>query len=281
MIKFETLNELTLKVTCDGQGEFFTKAGAYIGGESYGGKNYKFDKVLLSPNGNIAQQAVGFLSRKLSGENLPLMRTICSGASITYYANEAQHVTVLNLQPGMQLSVESENILGFIDCDYTVRFLATGVISQKGLMTSVLRGRSAQSQVAVLTDGNPIVLSNMQNGSFITVDPDAMVCFIGSDPSIGFDVGWKTLLGSKGRSGESYFMQWQNQVTVIVQPNERTSGIDIGIDGKGGKPTTQDNNLFRQGGNQMMQNLGQVMGSPNGGNGLGGLGGILGGMLNS
>ena len=34
MVKFESLNELTLKITCDGQGEVFTKAGAFIGGES-------------------------------------------------------------------------------------------------------------------------------------------------------------------------------------------------------------------------------------------------------
>ena len=280
MVKFETLNELTLKVTCDGPAEIFTKAGAYIAGESYGGKNYKFDKVLLSPNGNIAQQALGFVTRKLSGENLPLMRIISQGPNITYYANEAQHVTVLRLGAGQQLSVESENILGFYDCDYTVRFLATGVISQKGLMTSVLRGRGPESQVAVLTDGNPIVLSNMQNNSFITVDPDAMVCFVGADPQIGFDVGWKTLLGSKGRSGESYFMQWQNPVTVIVQPNERVSGIDIGIDGKGGKPNRQDNHLFRQGGNQMLNGLGNMSGNT-GLNGLGGVLGGLGGIINS
>ena len=277
MLKLETLNELTLKVTCDGQGEFFSKAGAYIGGESYGGKNYKFDKVLLGPNGNLAQQALGFLSRKLSGENLPLMRVISSGPNITYYANLGNHVTVINLQPSQQISVESENILGFVDCDYTVRFLATGVVSQKGLMTSVLRGRSAQSQVAILTDGNPIVLSNMQNNSTITADPDAMVAFIGSDPKIGFDVGFKTLLGSKGRSGESYYMHWEQPATVIIQPSERKSGIDIGIDGQGGKPTSQDNNLFRQGGNQMLNNLGG--GGNNGG--LGGLGGMLGNILNS
>ena len=277
MLKLETLNELTLKVTCDGQGEFFSKAGAYIGGESYGQRNYKFDKVLLGPNGNLAQQALGFLSRKLSGENLPLMRVISSGPNITYYANLGSHVTVLNLQPGQQVNVESENILGFVDCDYTVRFLATGVVSQKGLMTSVLRGRSAQSQVAILTDGNPIVLSNMQNNSVITADPDAMVCFIGADPKIGFDVGFKTLLGSKGRSGESYYMHWEQPATVIIQPSERKSGIDIGIDGQGGKPTSQDNNLFRQGGNQMLNNLGG--GGNNGG--LGGLGGMLGNILNS
>ena len=31
MYKLETLNELTLKATCDGSGKLFTKAGAFIG----------------------------------------------------------------------------------------------------------------------------------------------------------------------------------------------------------------------------------------------------------
>ena len=44
MYKLETLNELTLKATCDGSGVLFTKAGAFIGGECYGAKNYQFEK---------------------------------------------------------------------------------------------------------------------------------------------------------------------------------------------------------------------------------------------
>lgn len=67
---------------------------------------------------------------------------------------------------------------------------------------------------------------------------------------------------------------------VVLQPNERTSGIDIGMDGKGGKATRQDNNLFRQDGNQMFNGLGG--GNNNGGGGgLGGLGSMLGNILNS
>ena len=34
MLTFETLNELTLKVTCQGNDVLFTKAGAFIAGES-------------------------------------------------------------------------------------------------------------------------------------------------------------------------------------------------------------------------------------------------------
>lgn len=42
MIRFETVNELALKVTCQGGGVLYTKAGAFIAGESAGGKNYTF-----------------------------------------------------------------------------------------------------------------------------------------------------------------------------------------------------------------------------------------------
>ena len=289
MYKLETLNELTLKATCDGSGVLFTKAGAFIGGECYGQKNYQFDKVLLGPQGNPLQAALGQLGRRFTGENLPLMKVTSRGQNITYYANSAQHVTVMNLQQGQTLMVESENILAFTEnVKYGVKFIATGVISQKGLATSTLTGVGPGAQVAILTDGNPIVLSNMQNGAELTADPDAAVCWT-SEPSIGFDLSFKMLLGSKGRSGESYFFKWNRPTVVIIQPNERESGIDIGMDGKGGKPQMQDNNLFRQDGNQMFNNMGGgnngggMFGGQQGGQqgGLGGLGNILGGIINS
>lgn len=277
MLKLETLNELTLKVTCDGSGVLFSKAGAFIGGECYGGKNYQFEKVLLGPQGNPLQAALGQIARRFTGENLPLMKVTNRGQNITYYANEAQHVTVLNLQPGQKLSVESESLLAFTDtCKYGVRFLAQGVISQKGLATSTLEAVGPNAQVAVLTDGNPIVLSNMQNGAILTADPDAMVCFMGGEPGFKLDLSWKNIIGQA--SGESYMFEWKQPSVVVIQPNERTSGIDIGMDGKGGKPTRQDNNLFRQGGNQMLNGMGQQGGQQGG---LGGLGNILGGIINS
>lgn len=67
MYKLETLNELTLKATCDGSGTLFTKAGAFIGGECYGNKNYQFEKVLLGPQGNPLQAAFGQLTRRFTG----------------------------------------------------------------------------------------------------------------------------------------------------------------------------------------------------------------------
>ena len=134
MITFETVNELTLKVTCKGNDVLFTKAGAFIAGNSTNGKNYKFEKVLLGPQNNFAQAALGSLVRRVTGENLPLMKVTMNGDSVTYYANLGQHVVVYKLAPGETISLESENILAFTsDCDYKVRFIGCGILSQKGL----------------------------------------------------------------------------------------------------------------------------------------------------
>lgn len=285
MLKLETVNELTLKVTSQGGGDIlFTKAGAFIAGECYGQKNYAFEKVLLGPQGNPLQAALGQLGRRFTGENLPLMKVMMHGDSITYYANDEQHVVVYHLNQGETISVESENILAFTqDCKYGIRFLAQGVISQKGLATSTLTGMGPNAYVAVLVEGNPIVLSNMQNGSTLEADPDAVVCWVGADPGFKMDLSWKNLIGQS--SGESYMFEWGSgrSATVIIQPKERTSGIDISMDGKrtGSKPTQQQ----RVGMGQSMGDLGSTLGnignmlgggSGNGGGGLGGLGGMLG-----
>lgn len=267
MVKFETLNELTLKVTADSGDMFFTKAGAFIGGENYGNKNYQFAKRLLGPQGNPLQAALGLVSRKFTGENLPLMEVKCQGPNITYYANEAQHVVAYKLQQGETISVESENILAFTsDCKYGVRFLAQGVISQKGLATSTLTGMGPNAYVAILVDGNPLVISNMQNGSTLEVDPDAVVCWTGSDPGFKLDLSWKNLIGQA--SGESYMFEWNQSkpATVIVQPKERKSGVDISMDGK---------RTGQQADRQQNQSLGQA--TQGVGNALSGLGGLLGG----
>lgn len=286
MIKFETVNELTLKITCQGGGIVFTKAGAFISGENYGQKNYQFEKVLLGPQGNPLQALVGQLGRRFTGENLPLMKVTSRGDNITYYANDQQHVVVYKLQQGETISVESENILAFTqDCRYSVRFLAQGVISQKGLATSTLTGVGAEAYVAVLVDGNPIVLSNTQNGSTLEVDPDSVVCWSGHDPGFKLDLSWKNLIGQA--SGETYMFEWgaNSPATVIIQPQERKSGIDISMDGKrtGQQASRQHNQTFGQASQSVggtLSQLGNMLGGGGGntptGGGLGGLGGMLG-----
>ena len=177
MLTFETVNELTLKVTCTGNDILFTKAGAYIAGDCAGNTNYRFEKVLFGPQNNLAQAVFGSLARRVTGENIPLMKVTMNGNSETYYACNAQHILVYKLEPGEMISVESENILAFTqDCKYSVRFIGSGVLSQKGLATSTLTGEGNSAYVAILTDGNPIALSNVQTRNTIAVDPDAVIC---------------------------------------------------------------------------------------------------------
>ncbi len=234
MLSFETVNELTLKVTCTGNDVLFTKAGAFIAGDSVGGKNYRFEKVLLGPQNNLAQAAFGSLVRRMTGENIPLMKVNMNGDSVTYYASNAQHVFIYQLGFGEMISVESENILAFTqDCKYDVRFIGCGILSQKGLATSLLTGNGSNAYVAILTDGNPIILSNVQSRNTISVDPDAVICWMGQgycDPQVKADVSWKTFIGQT--SGESYAFEWSgNQpVSVVVQPSERRGGISVQMD---------------------------------------------------
>ena len=50
----------------------------------------------------------------------------CYGDSLTYFANEQQHVVVYKIQQGETISVESENILAFTqDCKYGVTSILT------------------------------------------------------------------------------------------------------------------------------------------------------------
>lgn len=235
MLTFETVNELMLKVTCSGRDVLYTKAGSFIAGENAGAKNYRFDKVLFGPQNSLGQAVLGSLVRRVTGENIPLMKVELNGDSVTYYANYGQHVVIYHLSAGETLSVESENILAFTqDCDYSVRFIGCGIISQKGLATSTLTATGNNAYVAVLSNGNPIVLSNIQNRDTLSVDPDAVICWMSPngacDPQVKTDLSWKNLIGQA--SGESYAFEWSGSqpVSVVIQPSERRGGIRVGID---------------------------------------------------
>lgn len=229
LLHFQVLNELCLMISCTGGNDcVFTKAGAFIGGECLGEKNYKFTKVLLGPESNAGRALAGQLLRRVTGENIPLMKVDFFGNSTTYYAHEGQHVVAYHLAPGESIYVESENLLAFTgQCSYNVRFLGQGVISQKGLFTTKLTGNGTEAFVAVLVDGNPIVLSNETTGTTIEADPDAVVCWLNGDPGFAVDLSWRNLIGQ--HSGESYFLQWtgNNRTTVIIQPNERQHDVHI------------------------------------------------------
>lgn len=122
----------------------------------------------------------------------------------------------------------------------------------------------------------------MQNGAVLTCDPDAIVCWVGADPGFKLDLSWKNLIGQA--SGESYMFEWQRPVTIVVQPNERTSGLDVSMDGKrtGQQAQRQQNQTLGQATNQVgntMQTIGGVL-SDGGGPGNSGLGGLINNLFN-
>jgi len=226
LFTFNVEEELCCKI--EGSGKFIAKKGSMVAFKG----NFKFDKMLLGPdNGAGAMGAlIGLARRKLTGENVQLMTV--EGSGTIYLAINAYHVSVFELEPGDCLSVESENLLAFpLDVKYDVRFIGSGVLSQKGLATSVLHNTSNQvQQVAVMTDGNPLMLE-----SPCVVDPDALVAWTsspngGGDPSVATNnFSWKTVIGQT--SGESYQFQFnQPNQMVLVQPSERLSGLKVRID---------------------------------------------------
>ena len=226
MFEFNVEEELSCKI--EGSGKFCAKKGAMIAFKG----DFKFDKMLLGPDngGGVVGSLLGLAKRKLTGENIQLMTV--EGSGIIYLAQNAYHVSVFELEPGDCLSVESENLLAFpMDLKYEVRFLGSGVLSQKGLATTLLSNMSdLPQQVAVITDGNPLMLS-----APCVVDPDALVAWTsgpngGGDPSVTTNnFSWKIVIGQT--SGESYQFQFhQPDQMVLVQPSERLSGLKISVD---------------------------------------------------
>lgn len=219
MFNFRNHQELTC--IAEGEGYFFAKAGAMV---AYKG-SFTQEKVLLDTNNtkSVFKSVMNLAARKLTGENVPIMKV--NGHGSYYMANKAQHISIISLQSGQSVGVEGENLLAFTqECKYGVRFMGSGVISQKGMFTSNLTATSVNAEVAITTNGNPIILE-----SPCTVDPDAVVCWTGPDPHFKTDVNWKTFLGQT--SGESYMLEFNSQgETVIIQPSERASGLKVAID---------------------------------------------------
>lgn len=219
MFDFKVQQELTC--VAEGSGHFLARVGAMI---AYKG-NFTAEKVLLDPNQNqnMLKSVMNFAARKLTGENVPIMKV--NGSGTYYMANKANHVSVITLQPGQSVGVEGENLLAFTsDCEYGVKFIGVGVVSQKGMFTSKISARGKNPQVVITSNGNPLILETP-----CVVDPDALICWTGPDPNFKVDMNWKTFIGQS--SGESYYLEFNTPgEVVIIQPSERVSGINIGID---------------------------------------------------
>ncbi|WP_082759773.1 AIM24 family protein [Abyssisolibacter fermentans] len=279
--KLETYEKLTgatdqtpaFSCVAQGNGVVFAKKGAMVADQG----QFKYEKVLLDPNGGgLVRGIVNQVSRRLTGENMEIMKV--SGQGLVIFAWEGKNVKIVPLQPGESVGVESENILAFSgNLKYGVRFIGAGVLSQKGLFTTNFQNNSGEiGHVAIITEGNAIVLQ-----SPCRVDPDAIICWTGPDPGLKMDVNWKTIIGQT--SGESYMFNFKNQgQSVVLQPSERKSGLDVSID-SGGRAQGQGSSYQNSRNNMSdtMNNIGQAFGGGNnqgnnGSNPLGNIGQTLG-----
>lgn len=260
---FNLTTHAELSCKAEGNGKFFAKKGAMVADQG----DLKYTKRLLGTNeGNIVGQVLNHVARKVTGENLEIMEV--QGQGICYLADQGAHVTIIGLEPNgawQSVSVESEDLLAFTDtCHYGVTPVGVGVLSQKGFFTSKLSHNGAGAQVAIKTNGNPIILQ-----SPCRVDPDAVVAWTGPAPHVKLGVNWKTLIGQT--SGESYMFEFnQPGQIVIVQPFERESGLNLGMDDKRYQPETQSSAI-----GNTMDGLRDTFGQT----GQGGIGGIIGGIL--
>ena len=258
--KLDTHAELSCKA--EGNGIFFAKKGSMIADQG----SFKYSKRLLGTNqGNIVGQVLNHAARRMTGENLEIMEV--KGQGICYLADNEAHVTVIGLEPNgtwQYINVESEDLLAFTEtCHYGVTPVGVGVLSQKGLFTSKLSYSGAGAQVAIKTEGNPIILE-----SPCRVDPDSLVAWTGPAPKVTIDVNWKTIIGQT--SGESYMFEFnQPGQIIVIQPKERESGLKLGLDDNRYQPENQGSSMQNS-----RNNLNDLMGQ-----GQGGLGGIIGGIL--
>ena len=224
MFNLSVVEERSLKAICDGSGNepLIIRKGVWVAG-TYP-RNYKFEKFIIGPGRSFGDAFLGNLKRTFTGEKIQLVKVIPAGRSETYYAYNALNVSVVNLERGDELSIESEHLLSFYDCDYDVKMMGTGVMSQGGIFTTILRGRSRKSQVAILSEGNVIQLNTP-----CAVDPDAYLCHTGPAPHVNTDITWRNFIGQ--HSGETYMFEFTTSgELVFIQPSERSGGISLSID---------------------------------------------------
>lgn len=169
----------------------------------------------------------GFIKKKLSGEDAPLMRM--EGQGEVFLARQAQDIFTLLLE-GEGISASSRALLAFEgQLAYDIKLLRSA-----GSLFNVTV--SGQGRVAVTSDGPPLLLDCSREPVY--VDPQAVVCWSSSlQPALRNDASLGALFG-RG-SGEAFQMVFSGPGFVVVAPSEgaashpgvRDSGGSGGVEG--------------------------------------------------
>lgn len=226
--EFRVQDEMYLEVNFPTtKGMLFAKRGCAISWD-----DATFEYVPFDVNGGSMMAQLGHLiKRKLAGENIGIMQIVGQGK--IYLAENANHVRVEVLEEGDIFTVESENILMFNElCHYDTSLFLEGTISQGGLFITTLTAKRTGATVAIQGRGN--ILRRITP---CKVDPDAIIAWSGPNPKIELGktaMSIKTAVGMT--SGESYSLVFSEPGHVVyMQAQERTSGVDLGIDNKKGR----------------------------------------------
>lgn len=173
---------------------------------------------MVAYQGNVSFEHQGskdvtdWLKKKVTGEGLPLMRI--TGTGEVFLANMSGDVHILTLENDA-ISINGANILAYTDgLQSDITFMRGAGLLAGGLFNTTLSGTG---QVAIVTDGTPVVLETGQGPTF--VDPDAAVCWSANlQPQLTASLGMKAMIGRS--SGEEMQLGFHGQGFVVVQPSE-------------------------------------------------------------
>ncbi|MFJ8821168.1 AIM24 family protein [Streptomyces sp. NPDC102467] len=185
-------------------GEMLARQGAMI---AYRG-NLHFERK--------GQGVGGMLKRAVTGEGLALMKV--HGQGEAWFAQEAQNVFVVDIEPGDVFTVNGRNVLCFdATLSYEIKTVKGAGISGGGLFNSVFTGHG---KLGLVCEGNPLVLP---------VSPQQPV-YVDTDAVVGWSANLRTSLhrsqsiGSmiRGGSGEAVQLMLEGEGFVVVRPSEVT-----------------------------------------------------------
>lgn len=202
----------------EGQGHFVRQNSKMMKVELSQGEVFALAGSMVAYQGDVQFEHKGaggvkaFLKQKVTGEGLPLMRI--SGSGEIFLANMGADVHVIQLENDA-ISVNGANILAYeASLQSDIQMVRGAGMMAGGLFNTTLSG---SGQVAIVTDGPPLVLNPGEAPTF--VDPDAAVCWsAGLNIQPKMQMGMKALLGRT--SGEEMQLGFHGQGFVVVQPSE-------------------------------------------------------------
>ncbi|MGC4935276.1 AIM24 family protein [Gordonia sp. DT30] len=156
------------------------------------------------------------IKQRATGEGLSLMEA--AGSGVVYFAHNAAETTIIDMA-GETLQVESQQLMvlaGNLQTNITFTGVR-GATSGQGLFTTTVSGHG---QIALLSQGGPLIHLEVSPQYPLVVDPDAFVCARGAlNQSFVTDVSWRSALGQGG--GEAFSLRWDGSGVVSIQPAER------------------------------------------------------------